>query len=165
MTASSGLSYEAIRAYAERIGEAHEIYDSAGCADVHDLVRVLGGHVEISDWRSDESLHVGKDGSFTIYLPPSTSMRRDRFTMAHELGHYFLHHLYPENVGPASFNRGSRNRAETEANVFASSLLMPAQAFKEAHARLYPDIHALARQFDVSPAAASVRCQVLGLAT
>lgn len=165
MTSPSGLSYGAIRDYAERIGEAHGIYSSSGCADVHRLVSVLGGHVEIADWGSDESLHVDDEDSFTVYLPPSTSLRRDRFTLAHELGHYFLHYLYPEREGTASFNRGSRNRAETEANVFASSLLMPERAFKQAHERYYPDLHALARAFDVSPAAAEVRCQVLGLRT
>jgi predicted transcriptional regulator len=165
MTASSGLSYGAIRAYAERIGKAHNIYSGSGCADVHTLVRLLGGRVEVSAWGSDESLHVDDEDSFTIYLPPSTSSRRDRFTMAHELGHYFLHYLYPSKRGVASFNRGSRNRAETEANVFASSLLMPAAEFERGHAELYPDMHALARRFDVSPAAAEVRCQVLGLRT
>lgn len=162
---ASGLSYDAIRKYAERIGEVHDIYDFDGEAQIQRLIKSLGGRVEIAEWGSDESLHVDGPTSFTIFLPPSTSSRRDRFTMAHELGHFFLHYLYPRRNegGVASFNRGSRNQAETEANVFASSLLMPEHHFRQAHRHLYPDIHALARRFNVSPAAVEVRCQVLGL--
>lgn len=64
---------------------------------------------------------------------------------------------------PKGFGRGQRNRAETEANVFASSLLMPQASFTKAYDELYPNIVALARRSDVSPAAAEVRCEVFGL--
>lgn len=164
MTAASRLSYGAIRRYAEQIGDYHNAYDRTGRADLEYLVKELGGRIQVSDWGSDESLHVDSEGAFTIFLPPSTSQRRDRFTLAHELGHYFLHYLYPERRGAASFNRGSRNTAETEANVFASSLIMPEDLFRRAYADLGGDLYGLARRFDVSPAAAEVRCQVLGLA-
>lgn len=161
MVAASGLSYHAIRKYAERIGDVHGAYDDDGSIDIRKLVDLLGGRVLVGN--SEESLHVDEEDRFTIFVPSSTSMRRDRFTIAHELGHYFLHYLYPQQRGAASFARGGRNRAETEANVFASSLLMPANAFRRMHGVLDGDVRALAAHFDVSPAAANVRCEVLGL--
>ncbi|WP_030527731.1 ImmA/IrrE family metallo-endopeptidase [Phycicoccus jejuensis] len=157
----SRLTNAAIRQYAERVGEHHEIYDRAGTADLHDLVRRLGGRLAIGD--SKESLHVNAPGDFVIYLPRLTSSRRDRFTIAHELGHYFLHYLHPGSETAASFGRGERNPVETQANVFASSLLMPERVFREAWRLKDGDVHALARQFEVSPAAVAVRAQVLGL--
>jgi len=171
MTQQSALSYDAIGRYAEMVGSHYDIYDSAsGRADLAKLVNSLGGRSEIASYDSAESLRVDGVGSFTIFVPPFTSSRRDRFTIAHELGHYFLHYLYEGSTSTATFNRGGQDRAETQANVFASSLMMPEQEFRKAHGALIqglpPDrrFRALARQFDVSPAAAEVRCKVLGLA-
>lgn len=155
------LSYDAIRDYAERVGEHYAIYDRSGAGDVRALVRQLGGRVAIGDSR--ESLHVNGPGDFTIFLPHMTSSRRDRFTIAHELGHYFLHYLYPKRTAAASFGRGERNIVETQANVFASSLLMPAEQFRAAWSKHSGNLRALAKIFDVSPAAVEVRAEVLGL--
>ncbi|PZR54190.1 XRE family transcriptional regulator [Xylanimonas oleitrophica] len=155
------LSNAAIREYAERIGEHYNIYDRAGTADVRALVRELGGSIAIGDTR--ESLRVIREGQFVIYLPRVTSSRRDRFTIAHELGHYFLHYLHAKRADGAIFGRGERNDVETQANVFAASLLMPAEPFRKTYARLRGDTHAIARILEVSPAAVEVRAQVLGL--
>lgn len=128
------------------------------------LVRELGGRVEESRALvAPEALTVYGPGEFTVHLPLVTSERRDRFTVAHELGHYFLHYLYPRLEGARSFGRGGRDRAETEANVFASSLLMPEVKFREAVARHGRDWWTVADVFGVSPSAASVRAQVLGI--
>lgn len=142
-------------------GAHHGIYDGDGCADVDRLVTKLGGVVVYGD--GGEALVVRERGDFTISLPTMTSARRDRFTVAHEIGHYFLHYLYPGRNGSTVFGRGSRNSIETQANVFAASLLMPAAEFRIAFAERGRDPWALASHFDVSPAAASVRMQVLGL--
>lgn len=157
----SRLSYDAIREYAERVGQHYAIYDRSGAGDVRDLVRKLGGRVVVGDSR--ESLHVNEVGNFTIYLPHMTSSRRDRFTIAHELGHYFLHYLHPNREAPASFGRGERNTVETQANVFASALLMPAEPFEREWKRHSGNARALATIFAVSPNAVEVRAEVLGL--
>lgn len=159
-TTASGLSYAAISTYAEEIGEHHAIYKDDGWADIDRLIAALGGQVEIAD--SGESLHVRTKRDFTIFVPFTTSSRRDRFTKAHELGHYFLHYLLPKYRGERRYDRGSRSRAETEANVFAASLLMPESKFRAAHRRS-GDPWKLAGIFEVSPAAADVRAQVLRL--
>lgn len=161
MTQPSNLKASAIQEYARQVGAAHQVYDNSGRADLDALLSRLGGTTEYA--LDAESLHVRQPGDFTIYLPQFTSNRRDRFTKAHELGHYFLHYLYSQSTGEESFGRGDRNTAETEANIFASALLMPEENFKIAHSKYSGDAWRLALHFDVSPAAASVRAQVLGL--
>ncbi|WP_284753197.1 ImmA/IrrE family metallo-endopeptidase [Arthrobacter sp. efr-133-R2A-120] len=161
VTEPSNLKASAIQEYACQVGDAYHVYDEQGCADLDLLLQKLGGTTEYAS--DSESLHVRNVGDFTVYLPQFTSNRRDRFTKAHELGHYFLHYLYPKLTGECSFARGDRNRAETEANIFASALLMPAEPFQRAHKAYNGDAWHLALHFDVSPAAAAVRAEVLGL--
>jgi len=153
------LSNESIADYAQRVGEYHRIYDPHGRADIDDFVTRLGGNFQYAT--DDESLHVMEPGEFTIFIPHHTSARRDRFTKAHELGHYFLHYIYPKRSGDKRFSRGGRDRAETEANVFASALLMPEDHFREVYRELEGDTWEIAARFDVSPQAAEVRAQVL----
>ena len=160
-TEPAGLSNWAIQDYAERVGEYHKVYDDDGRADIDAFVAALGGSFEYAV--DEESLHVRGPGDFVIYLPHFTSARRDRFTKAHELGHYFLHYVYRKQQTTASFGRGGRDRAETEANVFASALLMPKAQFSRAFTDLDGDPWDVAARFDVSPRAAEVRAEVLKL--
>ena len=161
MTEPANLQYSSIREYAQLVAEHHAIYDDSGRAGVEVLVKKLGGKIEYGDSR--ESLRVKDQKQFTIVLPNMTSARRDRFTVAHELGHYFLHYLFAKKKGTEVFGRGERNLAETQANVFAAALLMPAKQFRAAHKELNGDPWALAARFDVSPAAVEVQSQVLNL--
>lgn len=99
--------------------------------------------------------------------------RRNRFTIAHEMGHYYLHHLdsgthIDERI---VYNRGKySNRRETEANVFAAALLMPTpiikQTIKKNFKRLIDenDIIKLAKQFEVSEIAMTFRLKNIGIA-
>jgi hypothetical protein len=144
------LSNKSIEDYAQRVGEFHDIYEPGGRANIDALVARLGGNFENAN--DHESLHVAEPGIFTIFVPHFTSARRDRFTKAHPKENRELH-----------FSRGARDRAETEANVFASALLMPKQQFCEAYREFDGDIWQLAARFDVSPQAAEVRAQVLNL--
>lgn len=161
VTESAVLSYKSIRDFADRVVEAHNLFANGQRADIEGLVAKLGGTISYGD--SNEALRVLKPGSFVINLPNMTSARRDRFTIAHELGHYFLHYLYEEKTSTEAYGRGERNLTETQANVFAASLFMPTQLFTAAHRELNGDAWALAARFDVSPAAAEVRSQVLAL--
>lgn len=154
------VSTAQINDYAVRVGEAFEIYDEHGWANLDLLLSRLGGEVEVRDGL--ESLVVHRDGTFTVYVPTRTSPRRDRFTIAHEIGHYLLHHLNGD-TSLRRFTRAGSNAAETQANYFAAALIMPQGFFSKAHAELGGDLWRLARRFDVSPAAAQVRCAVLGL--
>lgn len=161
MTQAANYTNASIGKYAEEVGRFHDLYLEDGCADLDAFLEKLGGTVAYAE--GPESLHVTRPGKFQIFLPHFTSTARDKFTIAHELGHYFLHYVLQDETKPKKFGRGDRNRAETEANVFASSLLMPRDHFKRVWAELNGDEWAVARHFEVSPAAASVRAQVLSL--
>lgn len=150
--------------YAERVAEEYGVKDCSGRVDVRGLVEILQGVVVASD--DIESLAINQDGSFTVFVPLTTSPLRDNFTIAHELGHYFLHFLIPFERGrdpERHFQRGGSSRLETEANVFAAALLMPAEEFRAAYGQLQGDVYALANHFNVSPAAARVRVSSLRL--
>lgn len=159
----SKLSYSAIAEYAEQIAQKHGVVGENGYVNVHKLLAMLGGEIVVDD--RDESLEVREQGDFTVIIPTHTSQLRDRFTIAHELGHYFLHYRAPDHhlVGPraATFTRLGRNTAETQANVFASNLLMPEKHFKSVSDRLGGDMTLVARHFEVSVPAAEVRAEYL----
>lgn len=83
---------------------------------------------EMPDARSDNALgqflESGPDGYPTIYLETKKqSLTSQRFTLAHELGHYFLHH--GSCVRDTYKVMTSNNSKEQSANNFASELLLP----------------------------------------
>jgi Zn-dependent peptidase ImmA (M78 family) len=73
------------------------------------------------------------DGKGTIGYNPSESKVRQRFTVAHELGHYELHKhekgLFVDKDFKVLFRDGNSSKGEIknelEANAFAAALLMP----------------------------------------
>lgn len=93
---------------------------------------------------------------------------RQRFTIAHEIGHYALGHLGAGTTkfrDPAShFSSSTYKIEEREANRFAANLLMPAAALKFAIERrgMYA-IEELAEMFGVSQVAMKYRLENLGL--
>ncbi|HEX6724389.1 MAG TPA: ImmA/IrrE family metallo-endopeptidase [Gaiella sp.] len=96
-----------------------------------------------------------------------TPTSRQRFTIAHELGHWVCHAR--RGADPSrSYCRASdlaldADRAlEREANVFGAELLMPELAVREAWVAL-PDRDALAARFGVSALAAQWRLYSFGL--
>ncbi len=86
----SPLSFTAIEKYASQVAE-REGFDRSKMS-IRDFVQNLGGRIEIldePDFRQLESgsLEVFNNRDFIIYLSPFTSVLRDNFTIAHELGH------------------------------------------------------------------------------
>jgi Zn-dependent peptidase ImmA (M78 family) len=130
------------------------------------IVTHLGGHIiyETLESLNPASIQVRKQGDFDIYLPLDTSPERDRFSIAHELGHYFLH--FPETNNRAMYaTRFGSTRVEWEANWFAAGFLMPAGEFKRLCLGFggRRGLPAVARHFGVSLAAATARANALGL--
>lgn len=116
-----------------------------------------------------------KDG-VVIGVNSATSKRRQRFTIAHEIGHMALHKgdaLMVDNVIQFRDELSSlgTNRNEREANAFAASLLMPQQLVVQHISRAINDgvtgreelIGRLAGEFDVSTEAMSYRLINLGV--
>jgi hypothetical protein len=86
-------------------------------------------------------------------------LRRFRFTIAHEIGHWVCHCLEgrtpdpePSYCRPVDLTDAADRKFEREANVFAAELLMPESAVREAWEEL-EDVAACAARFDVSPTA------------
>ncbi len=83
---------------------------------------------------------------------------RRRFTVAHELGHFFLHRAQGDFEDGLLFRREYQtNPREYEANEFAAKLLMPTLEFRREAAACNYDFTALAQVFGVSVAAAEYR--------
>ncbi len=107
---------------------------------------------------------------FTVYISRHTSLKRDRFTIAHELGHLLLHFGAIKKSDPNAVMRATRHldskdpkqqKVEWEANWFAAGFLMPREPFSQA----YKDggAEAAARKFGVSLSAAKTRAKALNI--
>ena len=102
-----------------------------------------------------------------IGINESHSPGRQRFTIAHELGHYLLRHHdhYHLDMGSAMAHGDGPNydwRDERNANEFAAEFLMPAPMVMAA-ARKHDTVQALATLFQVSKEAMGFRMVNLGL--
>ena len=86
-------------------------------------------YVGIDDFLKSGPIYVHAKGSFDIVLPTFTSPIRDRFTIAHEMGHYYLHSLGGDKKIWA--DRKGSGQVEWEANWFAESFLMPRYLIKK----------------------------------
>jgi Zn-dependent peptidase ImmA (M78 family) len=61
-----------------------------------------------------------------IFIEKSMNPERKRFTLAHELGHHFLHEGIKLRLDNLDYSASDKNTTEeTEANYFAASLLIP----------------------------------------
>ncbi|PYE89963.1 ImmA/IrrE family metallo-endopeptidase [Phyllobacterium leguminum] len=106
--------------------------------DVETLSHALGVPVHYANLDNDTSGMIEKTGpnEFRIIVNANHPETRQRFTIAHELGHYMLHrHLigdgidenraYRSSVNGIYKNRNIGPAQETQANKFAVSVLMP----------------------------------------
>jgi len=80
--------------------------------------------------KNDESGLIKKDGHVvTMYINPNDSLERQRFTMAHELGHFVCGHLDNSDTmfrdSSKQYSRDNYDFKEYEANTFAAEFLMP----------------------------------------
>lgn len=147
--------------------------------DVDKLAMLLGASVVRTRAEGTESGFVMRDGSRAVIgVNSRTSRRRQRFTVAHEIGHLLMHegNLIVDSSIRANYRNDVSSMAtddqEMEANKFAASLLMPMVWVREAVARLSVGatsredlINRLSREFDVSTEAMGYRLINLGIAS
>jgi Zn-dependent peptidase ImmA (M78 family) len=99
-----------------------------------------------------------------IYINRADPLVRQRFTLAHEIGHAYLHAGDGENV--IDFRRdmdGEVNVKEVEANRFAADLLMPRLQFAKIYVVAFGKVRDIARYFTVSEDAVKIRIRQLRL--
>lgn len=144
--------------------------------NMEDVVEKLGGKLEedarigsFSDGKIDRE---DPEVRFSIKIPYNQSESRKNFTVAHELGHLFLHMGYLiddemwENSKQMTFYRRGDSELEWQANEFAAAFLMPEKEYREVLDNFSEDgyvlISKVADYFNVSIDAASYRGKWLG---
>jgi len=169
------MSIARARQQAERLVEQLGIPKTQSHVDVEGVAKKLGLAVVRMPLGDDISgMLVTKAGKTTICIANDQHTNRQRFTIAHEIGHHVLRHLFAgEHVhvdrvimrnAPSSDGTDIR---EIEANQFAACLLMPEhmvhdhlQALKSQYVE--DVVPQLARQFKVSEQAMAFRLSSLG---
>lgn len=110
-------------------------------------------------------LVMSDEREFSILVNQDEPPERQRFTAAHELGHYFLHRNLLR-VGTEIKDRyilkaeGVSDENEEEANQFAAAFLMPLDKVGEAMNSGKTNVESLAKHFDVSVIAMANRLQI-----
>ena len=98
-----------------------------------------------------------------IWVNRLEALTRQRFTIAHEIGHWVLHMVAgdalsdPQKLIEWRLDVDEMSIREVEANRFAAALLMPAPLVRSALEQLGSDVERLAQRFDVSTVAMTRR--------
>lgn len=158
---------------AEKVILAYDI--SFPIPDMDSVVQRIGGRVAEGpnlDMFSDGVTRKEGRLGFCIAVAPSQPQTRRTFTIAHALGHLFLHMGFRtdwalwERQDASAYKQFSSSAAEYQANAFAAALLMPRDQFAKAIERYIMgdrvDITKVAEYLNVSPAAAIDRGRTLG---
>src|SRR5690606_19313811 len=112
-------------------------------------------------------------GTYRISVNKNDHYFRQRFTMAHELGHYLYHRdlidggvddtkAYRSTDIGRFYNARIMPYHETEANKFAAVFLMPQDAIERLLDQGVDDAKELAKRFMVSRSAMRIRLEGLG---
>jgi Zn-dependent peptidase ImmA (M78 family) len=151
-----------VRAYARTLLKRHGI--DAPPVDLRLLTQKEGLEYQEVDYFPDDvdALIIRMDGRTVAAVNGNQSPARRRFSLAHELAHFFLHEdrsvlefgMSIDN-GPSNACEDPSSTYEVEANIFASELLIPLAWLKSQyrHGMSAEDVAGI---FHVSEAAASV---------
>lgn len=139
--------------------------------NVEELCDLLGIRLQYVDFSGIER-KVGKEISgaiqkrgekYTILVNEDDPDVRARFTIAHELGHYYLHMKDDSRQFVTSFRRDKSPR-ERAADKFAAELLMPKKLVEREYRKMViPVSDTLAKKFNVSKPAMRIRLEGLEL--
>lgn len=140
--------------------------------DIIDIAKSYGICVYVAEFNNEISGAIRYNNSkekFEIIVNKNNAKVRQRFTIAHELGHYFLHRNMLKDSGihiDALYRTATQTNMQTkeqekEVDYFAGALLMNKMTIE----KLIEDysIEELAEIFDVSYSAMTVRLNILGL--
>lgn len=145
--------------------------------DIETLVEKIDGTLVYNDFSINEAeiTKSAEDSSnkFEIMINNNFNSQRIRFSIAHELGHLFLHMKYlinPEewnSIEPGTSHARNTNipysRYEAEANEFAASFLMPKERFLQVAEENFYNLNKISSIFNVSVESAKIRGKVLGI--
>lgn len=131
---------------------------------------------EGKDEMSGAILYDKNTKKFSILINKTKPKTRQHFTVAHELGHYFLHSdiikseeaiIDGDNFLDGSkifyrLDKAQQDKIETEANNFAASLIMPEKLVRKVRNKV-GNVEECAKIFQVSVLAMSIRLERLKL--
>lgn len=137
--------------------------------DFNQIVQILKGELNYRDNLDYEAKIERDNESFIISVDNSKPENRQRFSLAHELGHLFIHmkrldeNYWKNNViEDSAYFRYGRGIEESEANEFAGAFLMPEDEFMKLYYNDY-NITDISKHFNVSEAAVYMRGKNLNL--
>lgn len=132
--------------------------------DVSKMARDLGINVYEQELGTGMSGKLFPDrrsqAGFSIAVNSTDSYTRKRFSIAHELAHYFLHrdNIYDGVIDDTFYRSEHMSGAqETQANKFAADILMPYRLIENLAKRGITGVDELANKFGVSTQAMSIR--------
>jgi predicted transcriptional regulator len=136
------------------------IFEMLGALDLGPEMRALDNN--ISGW-----IEAAPGGGYRVVINSNHSKTRQRFTAAHELGHYIYHRdLIGAGVGDTRAYRSEGTNFENskitpvherQANSFAANVLMPKEQISRLKRAAIWQPDELARRFDVSEDAMRIR--------
>ncbi len=165
----------------ERIQEIKDITKNLHNKSLNEIARE--NNIDVIFWDLSNIGNISwailkKDNKFNIYINSNHSTKRQRFTFAHELWHYFLHQdIIEKNSLLVDEDKKYLFRwlyddipedmkiIEEEANEFAWNLLMPEEKFIELFKETWWNTPVLSEAFDVSIPAVEYRSYKLKLGT
>lgn len=168
------LSYEMRNLIDELTQDIIKVYNiTIPISNIDAVVGDIGGIVKENDRLSEYSDgYIRKtENGFEIVVSRQQPENRRNFTVAHELGHLFLHMGYKIDPGKwesqqNTYYRKGNSVEEYEANEFAAALLMPKKEYKRVMDRYtegdFVYTQEVANEFNVSVNAASNRGKWLG---
>ncbi|MCU8090737.1 ImmA/IrrE family metallo-endopeptidase [Shewanella sp. SM20] len=131
--------------------------------DLTALCQMLGIGISYLPLDNNLSGRLIHDGSrWVINVNALHHVRRQRFTIAHELAHYFLHRDSQDNYEDLTFHRGKcYTQKELEADNFAGALLMPKDKLIEFVNENSNKLDEIAEYFGTSSIAVKKRADVI----
>lgn len=119
----------------EKLSQKLRDYWDLGQEPIRDMMRLLEEKGFVNAFLPKEMSKVDAFGShefinskdyYVILSRDDYSFYRQQFSLAHELGHWFIH---TDNINPQELDAVEYREKENEANNFASSFLLPKDAF------------------------------------
>jgi Zn-dependent peptidase ImmA (M78 family) len=158
--------FENINTPADVLALAEEKGIETAPLDIAALTKSLGIKMFFEPMPGDNSgslMKQKKTGNWIMTINSLHHPHRQRFTIAHEIGHRLKHGIQRDAFTDTTFFRnGDSNRMEAEANMFAAELLMPAEIFHKFVEETSAKVENIAELFQVSSMAVRIRAKQLG---
>lgn len=149
-----------IKSYANQVIRK---YNLSYPLNIRSFVTTLGFEVKYVDTGNCDAYTIIVNGRKSILLNQQIrSQTRINFTLAHELGHYFIpthmEPLYACNINEMVSSKTLDNKKEErEADIFASELLLPSKYIEKKSISNINDIISVAKTYNISIPATAIR--------